>query len=99
MSNIEEFEKEANDILKDCISLLVRKRLAYGPAGLIGGLPGIIIRMSDKLGRLQNLMGIIDGSFQPKNIDTLGEQVEDTLRDLVNYGVLALMEKNKKGSK
>jgi hypothetical protein len=94
--NLKEFEVEANTILKECVSLLVRKRLAYGPNGLTGGLPGIVIRLSDKLGRLQNLIGITDGSFQPKNVDTGDEQLEDTLRDLINYGVLALMEKNKR---
>lgn len=98
-NNLKQFEQDAKKIMNDCVSLLVRKRLAYGPHGLTGGLPGIVIRLGDKLGRLQNLIGITDGSFQPKDLDTGGEQIEDTLRDLINYGVLALMEKNKKRDK
>ena len=96
MSNLETFEAEARKIMEEAITLLVNKRRDYGNNALKGGIPGIAIRMSDKMGRLENLLGIENGSFKSKEAIVGDEKIEDTFRDLINYGVLALLESRKK---
>ena len=98
LNTIENFEEQAYEILKDSIDLLVRKRKDYGPNALKGGCAGIAIRMGDKMARLENLLGIVDGSMQPKAAIIGDEKTEDTVKDLLNYSILYLMEsrRNKK---
>ncbi len=96
MNNLEAFEAEARKLVEEAIILLVNKRRDYGPNALKGGTHGIAIRMSDKMGRLENLTGITDGSFKSKDAIVGDEKIEDTLRDLLNYALLGLMELRKK---
>jgi hypothetical protein len=93
--NLEAFEAEAREIVESAITLLVNKRKDYGPAALKGGRHGIVVRLSDKQARLENLMGITDGSFKLKDAVIGNEKVEDTVRDILNYAILFLMEGKK----
>lgn len=94
--DIKEFEAEARKLMNEALTLLVNKRRDYGPNALKGGVYGIAIRMSDKIARLENLLGIADGSFKSKDAIVGDEKIEDTFRDLINYGILALLEIRKK---
>ena len=93
-NNLKVFEQEARKLMEEAIILLVQKRADYGENALHGGQLGIVVRMSDKLARLENLMGVSDGSFKMKN-SNVKETVNDTVRDLINYGLLFLMEGKK----
>ena len=83
---IEEVANEVRDLLK-------RKNSDYGDSfskqfakyGVLSGL----IRLDDKMSRLDNLA---DGGN-----DSVGESIEDTLADLAGYAILTLVEfrKNK----
>jgi len=94
--DLKQFEAEARKLMNEAFTLLVNKRKDYGPNALKGGVHGIAIRMSDKMARLENLMGIADGSFKSKDAIVGDEKIEDTFRDLINYGILALLETRKK---
>ena len=90
-NNLKAFEAEARKLMNEAITLLVNKRKDYGPNALHGGQVGIVIRMSDKQARLENLLGITDGTFKPKDAVINNEKAEDTVRDLLNYALLYLM--------
>lgn len=88
MSNqAKRIEVVANEIR----DLLLRKNADYGDSfskqyekrGLIGAL----IRMEDKMSRLDTLL---DG-----HQDSVGESIEDTLADLAGYAILTLVEYRK----
>jgi hypothetical protein len=80
--------------VKDHAEMLVetfaRKRADYGPTTTETfekfGPVSMLIRMHDKLGRLDNLIG--NGGVSTANY----ESVEDTLVDLANYCLIALLE-------
>ena len=80
-------------ITEELTALYEKKNKAYGNAfshtyerlGLISA----VTRIDDKNNRLVNLC-------KNKNIDDLGESVEDTLRDMACYCIMTLMEREKK---
>lgn len=85
MNNVEHFKKIATGLGE----LYNKKNLAYGNSfsdtysklGIISA----ITRISDKYNRLCNL------ATNP-NIDNLGESLDDTLRDMAAYCIMAVME-------
>lgn len=95
MQDLQAFEAEARKLLEEAITLLVNKRRDYGPNSLKGGQIGIAIRLSDKQGRLENLLGITDGTFKTREAIIGDEKVEDTVKDILNYAILFLMEGRK----
>src|SRR5271157_4366830 len=88
---LQEFGQEARKIVDEAITLLVNKRRDYGNGALKGGQIGIAIRMSDKMGRLENLLGITNGTFKQKEAIVGDETISDTIKDLLNYSILFLM--------
>jgi hypothetical protein len=72
--------------------LMDRKQQDYGPRNISGfGTFGILVRMNDKLERLKTLFGKGRSRKRARN-----ESVEDTLRDVSNYAIIALLvEKGK----
>jgi hypothetical protein len=94
--NLKKFEAEARKLMNEALTLLINKRKDYGPNALKGGQHGIAIRMSDKQARLENLLGIADGSFKSKDAIVGDEKIEDTVKDILNYSILFLMEGRKK---
>jgi hypothetical protein len=78
---------DAKVIVNSLLQTLYDKHKDYGPmniAGAPGGpMNGLRVRMYDKLARLNNL---IDTGDTPKY-----ESIEDTLVDLANYAIIALL--------
>lgn len=85
MNNVEKFKQ----ITEELTALYDKKNAAYGNAfshtyerlGLISA----VTRIDDKNNRLVNLC-------KNKNIDDLGESIDDTLRDMACYCIMTLME-------
>ena len=70
--------------LLECAVLLDRKNRDYGPGNISAfGEQGVIVRVNDKVERLKTLVW---GGKHPQH-----EKVEDTWKDLTNYGVIGLM--------
>jgi len=70
-------------VLHDIETLTFNKHSNYGRNLQRHGLRGIVIRMSDKMMRLENM--VLAGRE-----DAVGEAIEDTLRDLIGYPLKAL---------
>jgi hypothetical protein len=65
-------------------TIVVKKQRDYGPANITAfGIEGVMIRLSDKINRLINL---IHHKKDPEN-----ESVEDTFIDIAGYAVIGLM--------
>lgn len=79
------------DYTKSLAETFARKRNDYGQTTTETfekfGPVSMLVRMHDKLGRLDNLLG--SGRY-PHN-----ESVEDTLIDLANYAIITLLELQK----
>jgi len=82
-----EFEEDAQKIYDELLAILVKKQIDYGPLNVWnapgGATNGLMVRMSDKIERLKNL---IYKQIKPNN-----ESLEDSFVDLANYAVIALM--------
>jgi hypothetical protein len=80
MNRVEQYEK----VQKEAIKLFKKKNADYGDAFATFGPVGVIVRMGDKINRLNSVTrsGIT-------MIDT--ESVRDTLVDLHNYAAMAVM--------
>ena len=91
MTNTER-EQVIRDIFEDeLLPILRAKGHDYAGDDAFGNLrdfgwKGIVVRMSDKYHRLKNFC--LSGSLSVKD-----ESIEDTLRDLINYGLLCLVMK------
>jgi hypothetical protein len=86
-TEILQFEEDAQKIYDELLALLVRKQIDYGPLNVWnapgGATNGLMVRISDKIERLKNL---IYKQIKPNN-----ESLEDSFVDLANYAVIALM--------
>ena len=86
-TTILQFEEDAQKIYDELLAILVKKQIDYGPYNIWhapgGATNGLMVRMSDKLERLKNL---IYKQVKPNN-----ESLEDSFVDLANYAVIALM--------
>lgn len=85
-------EFELDEIFSEMKKLLIDKNDDYGGSftSLFKkfGLLSLIIRLSDKVKRLEKLS---DDELKIKN-----ESIEDTLKDIIGYGILGLIELRKK---
>ena len=100
-THIQEFEDDARQIYNELLNTLVTKQIDYGPFNVWhspgGPVNGLMVRMSDKMERLKNLLY--------KSIDPNHESISDSFADLANYAVIAIMvergiwEKHAKKSK
>lgn len=86
-NNIIEFEDDAQKIYDELLAILVKKQVDYGPFNIWnapgGAVNGLMVRMSDKLERLKNLIY--------KNIEPNNESLEDSFADLANYAIICMM--------
>lgn len=88
MTRLEHFTNIAEDI----IALYEKKDRCYGNS--FGdtfqklGIISAVTRISDKYNRLCNLT-------TNKDIDNLGESIEDTLKDMAAYCIMTIMEMKK----
>ena len=65
---------------------LVRKQRDYGPENIRRfGRQGLMVRMHDKVARLENLLSV-DGGGKPQN-----ESIRDNLLDVVGYAAIGIM--------
>lgn len=80
-----EYEKRLDDVLIEIRELLKRKHSDYGNDNLLRfGLFGIVVRMSDKLARIENLIS-------KKTISVVEETMYDTFLDLAGYSIQAII--------
>lgn len=75
---------EENEIENNNKELFKKKNKDYGSSYEDFGLIGIIVRLNDKINRLKRLT-------ISKDINIVDEKIEDTINDLYNYTILALM--------
>ena len=68
--------------------LVLEKNADYGDAWQKHGLAGVLVRISDKALRLQNLEG--------KEALVVDEKVDDTLMDIAGYALLGLLKERSK---
>jgi hypothetical protein len=81
----ETFEEAVESVLDDLLETMVSKQRDYGRGNIDAfGEIGVLVRASDKLARLKNLLH--DNPGEPSN-----ETLDDTWKDLANYGIIALM--------
>jgi DNA polymerase II small subunit/DNA polymerase delta subunit B len=77
-----------DEILTDLKIVMVQKHQDYGPYNIAhapgGAMNGLLVRMHDKMERLQNL-------FYERNNTPNYEPIEDTLKDLANYAIIGLL--------
>jgi hypothetical protein len=73
--------------MRELGDLLISKHRDYGPKNISqspgGPLNGLRVRMHDKTARINNLVD--------KGITAEHEPLEDSFKDLANYGVIALL--------
>ena len=81
------FEQDVRDTLQELGDLLISKHRDYGPKNIAdspgGALNGLRVRMHDKTARINNL---IDNGGDPQH-----EPLEDSFKDLANYGIIGLL--------
>lgn len=75
--------QELESILDEVIEIILRKNADYGDAWQRHGVAGVLVRLSDKSLRLQNLEG--------REALVVDESVTDTLIDIVGYAALGLL--------
>lgn len=81
------YEEALWNELKDIQNMLVRKHLDYGTHNLTRfGMTGILIRISDKLARLEHLL--------ENEALVRDESIDDTLDDLIGYALQAKLLRN-----
>jgi hypothetical protein len=82
-----DFEQAVWDTMKELGDLLLSKHRDYGPKNISdspgGALNGLRVRMHDKTARINNL---IDNGTVAQH-----EPLEDSFKDLANYGIIALL--------
>ncbi|SEL70142.1 nucleotide modification associated domain-containing protein [Parapedobacter koreensis] len=89
-------EEKVRLILEEVTDLLLRKNQDYGNASFDLGLNGNMVHLWDKVRRFRTL---VENSI--KNGDSVPnfESIEDTLKDIIGYGIIGLLilseEKNR----
>jgi len=81
------FEQAVWETMKELGDLLLSKHRDYGPKNISdspgGPINGLRVRMHDKMARINNLTSSGDKPFH--------EPLEDSFKDLANYGIIALL--------
>ena len=81
------FADDVHGVFVELETLLISKNMDYGSKNISespgGPLNGLRVRMWDKFARINNL---IDSGKEPEN-----ESLEDSFKDIANYGIIALL--------
>ena len=86
---VEEASESIQDATAEVMQLLLEKNAKYGNNNLTKyGHTGILVRLSDKLSRLENMSEA--GAKNVKEYDELRESIEDVYKDIAGYGILGL---------
>lgn len=87
ISSSSKFESDVREVMRELGDLLISKHRDYGPKNISqspgGPLNGLRVRMHDKTARINNLVD--------KGLSAEHEPLEDSFKDLANYGVIALL--------
>ena len=82
-----DFSITVGTIASEIATLIVQKQMDYGSKNISnapgGAMNGLIVRMHDKIARWTHLFSKKES---PKN-----ESIEDTLKDIAGYAIIALM--------
>ena len=82
-----EFESNVREVMKELGDLLISKHRDYGPKNVShspgGPINGLRVRMHDKMARINNL---VDNQQEARH-----EPLEDSFKDLANYGIIGLL--------
>jgi len=72
----------------ECVKLFDSKQVDYGSSNIsMNGELGVMVRTQDKVSRMRNiLLKQLSGESEVNH-----ESLEDTYRDLANYGIIGLM--------
>lgn len=85
--NWEEFEANVREVMQELGDLLISKHRDYGPKNVSlspgGPINGLRVRMHDKMARINNL---VDNQQEARH-----EPLEDSFKDLANYGIIGLL--------
>jgi hypothetical protein len=88
-TNWAEFELNVRDVMLELGDLLIKKHKDYGPKNIsnspYGATNGLVVRMWDKIARIVNLTK--DG----KKVTAENEPLEDSFKDIANYGIIGLL--------
>ncbi len=86
------FEQDVDAVVKEVKELLLRKRDDYGTENISRfGELGVVIRLSDKLDRLVNL--VVKPKLSGKGGNAVNnEPIDDTWLDIIGYGILGLLQ-------
>ena len=69
------------------VQTLIRKQSDYGHENIRRfGRQGLMVRMHDKVARLENLLSSPDGGVKPNN-----ESIEDNIMDVIGYAAIGIM--------
>ena len=83
-----QFEINVREILQELGDLLISKQNDYGPKNISdapgGPLNGLLVRMFDKMSRMVNLVYIRKAKAE-------NEPLEDSFKDMANYGIIGLL--------
>ena len=86
---VEEASESIQDATAEVMHLLLEKNAKYGNNNLTKyGHTGILVRLSDKLSRLENMSEA--GAKNVNEYDELRESIEDVYKDIAGYGILGL---------
>ena len=76
-------------ILNELYELVIRKQHDYGHGNILKfGIPGLQVRMSDKVERIKNLR---KRAAAGAGNAVVGEALEDSYKDLIGYSLIGLM--------
>ena len=100
MNNINDLYIDVHKkLLDDMHDLYIKKNADYGNSVHDTyekyGLVSFLVRMEDKLNRVRNLN---KDNVKISDVKVKDEKIEDTLMDLANYAILAIMELKRENS-
>ncbi len=79
---------DVDTIIEELRKILLKKQEDYGPFNIAnapgGAMNGLLVRMHDKMARLENL-------YYKKQDTPNYESIEDTFMDLANYAIIGLL--------
>lgn len=83
-----EFEVSVREVMRELGDLLISKQNDYGPKNIsdspYGPIQGLVVRMWDKIARIVNLT-------RKGNVTVENEPLEDSFKDIANYGIIGLL--------
>jgi hypothetical protein len=87
-TNWAEFELNVRDTMLELGDLLIKKHRDYGAKNIsnspYGATQGLVVRMWDKIARIVNLT-------KQGNTTAENEPLEDSFKDIANYGIIGLL--------